>query len=221
VEVPVEKVIEVPVDRIVEKIIEQRVEVPVYQEKIVYRDRETPLVSREVEVVEVEKVREVPVPYEVEKVREVPVPYEVEKVREVVREVPVEVVRFVDRPFEVEKIREVSVPYEVEKIREVKSEVVVLKEVPVPIDKIVYVEVSVPHEIKVRRPAARPCAAWPPVLIARVDRGWMEEEGKLTRVPRGGALSRCSTSWKRWRSGRFQLSGWWFTRSPFKSRSWC
>ena len=53
-EVPVEKVIEVPV----EKIVEQRVEVPVYQEKIVYRDRETPLVHREVEVVEVEKVRE-------------------------------------------------------------------------------------------------------------------------------------------------------------------
>jgi hypothetical protein len=205
VEVPVEKVIEVPV----EKIVEQRVEVPVYQEKIVYRDRETPLVHREVEVVEVEKVREVPVPYEVE------------KVREVVREVPVEVVRVVDRPFEVEKIREVSVPYEVEKIREVKSEVVVLKEVPVPIDKLVYVEVPVPHEVKVRRPAARPCAAWPPVLIQRVDRGWMDEEGKLTRVPRGGALSRCSTSWKRWRSGRFLWSGWWFTRSPFLSRSSC
>lgn len=139
-----------------------------------------PEIREVIREVEVEVIREVPVPYEVEVIKEVEVirevnvevPFPVEV--EVIREVPVEVIRevFVEKEVPVEVIREVEVPVteyitveklvyseptapvEIEVVREVIVEKEVIKNVPYEVIKEVPVEVivEVVKEVRVEVP---------------------------------------------------------------------
>eukprot|EP00667_Euglena_gracilis_P005792 EG_transcript_5831 len=142
VEVPIERIHHIPVPYPVEKVVEKVVKVPHYIERVVKVPFEK-VVTVEKPVDKIRYVRkEVKVPHHVDKVVERYVKVPVDKI--VKKQVPYTVEKIMERIEKEVHIREVTVPVEkiVEKVVEKRVPVdkVVQKKVPVTIEKIVEIE---------------------------------------------------------------------------------